>query len=215
MRNSYSRIVLGLALCSALVAASRASAPSPGNSTVPSCISLVGTSGRVPAHAAGAFQVEVRDLANRPIVGAHVVIELSGCPDLHFCADQLDPAMDVDCANKRIGKYTDQNGAVGFTLLGGSDGSGHAIELLGGGKVFEDGTLIGTPTVSAFDLDGANGVGINDLSVWLTDFGTVGNPAFGRSDFDCSGNVGINDLSVWFTAFGSGAQIQSCGATCP
>ena len=158
MRDSYSRIVLGLALCSALVAAPRASAPSPGNSPVPSCISLVGTSGRVPAHAAGAFRVVVRDLANNPTVGAHVVVDQSGCPDLHFCADQLDPAMDVD---------------------------------------------------------GANGVGVNDASVWLTDFGTVGNPAFGRSDFDCSGDVGINDFSVLLTAFGSGTQVQSCGAACP
>ncbi len=100
----------------------------------------------------------VRDLAINPIAGAHVVIDLSCCPDLHFCADQLDPAMDVDCAN-------------------------------GGGG--------------------------NDLSVWLTDFGTLGSPAFGRSDFDCSGDVGINDFSVLLTAFGRGTQVQSCGAACP
>ena len=172
MRDPFSRMWLRLALCSALVAGSRpASAePPPPNSTVPSCISLVGTSGGVPAHGAGAFQVIVRGVANDPIAGAHVVIDLSGCPDLHLCADQLDPAMDVDCASKRVGKYTDQNGAVGFTLLGGSNGSGHAVELLGGGEIFAEGFLIGSPTVSAFDLDGVNGVGINDVSVWLTDF---------------------------------------------
>jgi hypothetical protein len=69
--------------------------------------------------------------------------------------------------------------------------------------------------VSAYDLDGTGGVTINDLSVWITDFGTFGNPAFGRSDFDCSGGVGINDMSVWLSAFGAGAQIESCGAICP
>ena len=48
--------------------------------------------------------------------------------------------------------------------------------------------LIGSPTVAAYDLDGASGVGANDLSAWLTDFGS-GQP-YGRSDFDCSGGVG-------------------------
>jgi hypothetical protein len=208
---------LAALLTLALVAASTPAAaePSPSNSITPPCISLVGTSGTIPAHAAGAFQVLVRDLANNPIAGAHVVIDLSSCPDLHLCADQLDPAMDVDCANKRVGKFTSAAGTVTFTLLGGSNGAGNAVELLAAGKIYEDGTLIGSPTVSTFDLDGAGGVGINDLSVWLTDFGTVGAPAFGRSDFDCSGGVGINDLSVWLTAFGTGAQIESCGAICP
>ena len=82
-------------------------------------------------------------------------------------------------------------------------------------KIYENGTLIGSPTACTFDLDGSDGVGVNDLSVWLTDFGALGNPAFGRSDFDCSGSVGINDFSVWLTAFGRGDQAQSCGATCP
>jgi hypothetical protein len=188
--------------------------PSPANSITPPCLSLVGISGNVPAHGAGAFQVVVRDLANNPVVGAHVVIDLSGCPDLHLCPDQLDPVMDVDCAHKRVGKFTSATGAVTFTLLGGSNG-GPGVTLLAGGKIYEDGTLIGSPTVSAFDLDGANGVSVNDLSVWLADFGTLGNPAFGRSDDDCSGSVGINDMSVWLSAFGSGTQTESCGATCP
>jgi hypothetical protein len=208
-------MVMLLAL--ALVAASTPAGaePSPPNSTTPPCISLVGTSGNVPALGAGQFHVLVRDLANNPIAGAHVVIDLSGCPDLQLCADQLDPAMDVDCANKRVGKFTSAAGAVTFTLLGGSNGSGNAVELLAGGKIYEDGILIGAPTVSAYDLDGAGGVGANDLSAWLIDFGTLGAPAFGRSDFDCSGSIGINDFSLMLTALGSGAQTQSCGATCP
>jgi hypothetical protein len=187
----------------------------PPNATVPAAISLVGSLGGVPAHSAGAFQVIVRDPGNNPLPGAHVVIDLSGCPDLHLCADQLDPGVDIDCAGKRVGRYTDALGSARFTLLGGSNGAGHAAELLGAGRVYEDGVLIGSPTVSAFDLDGVVGVAINDFSVWLQDFGTSGNPPFGRSDFDGSGSVGVNDLSVWLTAFGTGAQAQSCGATCP
>jgi len=211
------RTVSALIACLGLAAASRSAGAEfpPSNTIVPPCIPLVGTSGNVPDHGAGSFQVIVRDLANNPVVGARVYVDLSGCPDLHMCADQLDPTLNVDCANMVVSKLSGAAGIAEFTLLGGSNGSGNAVELLGAGKVFVNGVLLGFPTVSAFDLDGRNGVGINDLSVWLTDFGTVGNPPFGRSDFDCSGSVGVNDLSLWLTAFGSGAQVQSCGGTCP
>ena len=73
--------------------------------------------------------------------------------------------------------------------------------------------LIGSPTASAYDLDGAAGVAINDLSAWLSDFGS-GN-AYGRADYDCSGSVAINDLSSWLTLFGAGASLESCVTACP
>ena len=73
--------------------------------------------------------------------------------------------------------------------------------------------LIGSPSISAFDLDGGGGVGANDLSIWLTDFGS-GN-AYGRSDYDCSGDVGANDLSSWLTVFGSAGSAESCAGVCP
>jgi hypothetical protein len=185
------------------------------NSTVPSCISLVGAAGGVPAQSAGGFTVTVRDLANNPVAGAMIVVDLSGCPDLHFCADQLDPGVIVNCAAKTVSRPSAADGTAHFTLLGGSNGAGNAVELLGSGNIFANGTLIARPTVSAYDLDGANGVGINDLSAWLVDFGTANNPAFGRSDFDCSGSVGANDFSVWLTAYGRADQLTSCGASCP
>ena len=97
--------------------------------------------------------------------------------------------------------------------LVGSNGAGNAVTLLGGGRIFKNGTLIQFPTVSAYDLDSSSGVGANDLSAWLTDFGT-GNP-YGRCDYDCSGGIGANDLSLWLTAFGSGTMAISCGASCP
>src|SRR6266849_9817869 len=137
-------LAVSLGFVCVAVSYAAATPPSPGNSTVPACISLVGSSGGVPANAAGRFQVTVRDLANNPVAGAHVVVDLSACPDLHFCADQLDPSVDVDCANKRVGKLSDQNGQVSFTLLGGSNG-GPGIALLGAAKIYDNGTLIGSP----------------------------------------------------------------------
>jgi hypothetical protein len=201
------------AISCAAVSPASASFPSPSNSTVPACFNLVGSSAGAPAQAAGSFDVVVRDLANNPVQGAHVVVDLSGCPDLHFCADQLDPSVDVDCALKMVGKFTDPNGRATFVLLGGSNGAGNASTLLNGGKIFRNGVLLGSPTVGAYDLDGSGGVGASDLSAWLSDFAS-GIP-FGRSDYDCSFGVGASDLSLWLTAFGSGQQAESCTATCP
>ena len=214
MRSLICILALLLAMPS-LVLAQPCSQIGHGNSTSPACFSLVGAAGGLPAHSFGRFQVVARDIGNYPCSGARVTVDLSGCPDLHLCADQLDPAVVVNCGAKTATSLTAADGTVNFTLLGGSNGTGNAISLVGAGKIYMNGTLIGAPTVSAFDLDGVNGVGINDLSVLLTDFGTVANPAFGRSDFDCSGSVGINDFSVWLTAFGRGDQTQSCGASCP
>jgi hypothetical protein len=185
---------------------------SPANDTAPNCISLVGTNGLVPA-ATGQFTVICRDLANNPMAGAVVVIDLSTCPDLVLCADQMDPNATVDCVRKTVSKLTAADGSVHFTVLGGSNGAGNAVTLLDGGMIFSNGVLIGSPTVSTYDLDGSGGVGANDLSAWLGDFGTAQN--FGRSDYDCSGNLGANDLSFWLGVFGSGTMTASCGASCP
>src|SRR5262252_1224345 len=84
-----------------LLAASAAMAgvPSAANSTTPACISLVGSLSGVP-DGAGQFTVTVRDLANNPLNGASVVIDLSGCADLNICNDQLDANALVNCGAK-------------------------------------------------------------------------------------------------------------------
>ena len=48
--------------------------------------------------------------------------------------------------------------------------------------MFASGVLLGTATLAYVDLDGSDGMGGNDISLWLTDFGS-GEP-IGRSDFD-------------------------------
>ena len=209
MRPRFLPCILLALLTPALTSASP---PSPANDTTPLCISLVGANGATPAPA-GQFTVVCRDLANNPMPGAVVVIDLSACPDLEICADQMDPAATVDCAHKTVSKLTAADGSVHFTLLGGSNGAGNASTLLSGGRIYKNGTLIQAPTVSAFDLDGSAGVGAGDLSAWLTDFGS-GLP-FGRSDYDCSGNVGASDLGLWLTAFASTTMAQSCVSSCP
>jgi hypothetical protein len=195
-------------------AAVHATTPSPGNSIVPSIIRLVGTTGNVPAQSLGEFEVVFRDLANNPIPGASVVVDLSLCADLQVCADQRDANAIVDCANKRVSKITDGAGRVRMTLLGASNGAGNATTPINGGRIYANGTLIQSPTVVAFDLDGSFGVGGPDLSAWLGDF-LAAPTTYGRSDYDNSGNIGGADLSVWLTVFRSATMTESCASSCP
>jgi len=197
-----------------IASAAMAGVPSPAQSTVPACIKLVGSKANVPdPH--GLFTVVVKDLAGNPINNASVVIDISGCTDLRLYSNQLDAGANVNCPAKRTQKFADATGTVTFIVLGESR-PGVGVTLQGAGKIFANGTQLGSPTVSAFDLNGGgNGVEITDLSLWLQDFGSPGNPPFGRSDFDCSGSVGINDLSQWLAEFGFTTSIDGGQANCP
>jgi pimeloyl-ACP methyl ester carboxylesterase len=213
MLRSLLLTMLCLALLSPTANGATACVPSWAMSTTPTTIWLVGSSRGVPDARHGQFKVVVRDLANNPLNGASVVIDLSYCPDLAICADQMDPDAMVNCAAKTIRKFTNAQGEATFTVLGHSTGAADATTLAGGARIYANGTLIGQPTAAAFDLDGSGGVGAGDLSVWLADFGS-GEP-FGRSDFDGSASVGAADLSDWLDVFGSGESAQSCATSRP
>lgn len=195
--------------------ATRAGVPSPGNTTAPSFITLVGsTVAGVPDTVEGVFVVTARDLANNPIAGSPVDIDLSGCGDLRLCADQLNVNYTLNCATKTVRAYTDNNGLVRFTILGASN-NGPPSSHANCGKVYLDGVLIKSPTIAAPDLDGAIGLGANDLSKWFEDFGTL--EYWGRSDYDGSGGpaLGANDLSIWIRYFGGQRSTSSCASYCP
>src|SRR5207244_10781475 len=74
-----------------------ADVPSASHSTVPSCITLVGSQTGVPDAVAGQFLVVVRTLIDAPKSGASVVVDLLGCGDISICSDQLDPTATVNC----------------------------------------------------------------------------------------------------------------------
>jgi len=189
-----------------------ASVPSPANSTTPSCMSLVCSTLGNPDSTAGKFTVIVRDLANNLLNGSSVVCDFSADADVKICNPQLNANYTLNCGSKTVRAFTDVTGTVAFTITGGGTGT-HTVLTGNGGKIYADGVLLKTTTVSAFDLDGAGGVGANDLSAWLGDFGS--GLAYGRSDYDCNGSVGANDLSLWLAVFGSGLDSASCSATCP
>ena len=196
-----------------LAAAAMAGVPSPGNSSSPACISLVGAAAGAPDSVVGKFCVTVRDLANNPLNGSSVTVDLSNDQDAIMCDNQLNANYIVNCAAKTVRAFTNASGDVCFTILGGSDGGGNATNLLNAGRIYADGVLLTSPTVSIYDLDDVGGVGANDLSAWFGDFGS--GFAYGRSDYDCSGDIGANDLSLWFGVFGAGTSSDSCTGNCP
>jgi pimeloyl-ACP methyl ester carboxylesterase len=204
-------VVVTVALLLATTAS--ASPPSAANSTTPSAIRLVETNGTSPDAATGGFSIVIRGLAHNPISNASVTIDFSNCPDVDLCGDQMDAAATVTCASRTVRKITNATGEVQFVLLGHSHGSANAAMATERARIFANGVLLGEPATSEFDLDGVSAVGANDLSVWLTDFGSNLNPT--RSDYDASGAVTANDLSVWLTVFGAGGSVQSCVTTCP
>jgi len=187
--------------------------PSPANSTTPACVTLVGSDGNLTASPVGEFSVIFRDLANNPVPNLLIDVDFSLVPELFIAAHQPDPALLVDCAGKKVSKRTDVNGRADFCIVGASTDAFPPSTLLGGCRIYAGGTLIASPTASAFDLDGRDGVGAGDLFEFLNDFVTGLN--YGRSDFDCSGSIGAGDLALWLRAFASGTQLVSAAVACP
>jgi len=212
MRPSHA-ILLGAALLVFQAPDSaRADTPPFPNHITPACIRLVASNGAAPASAFGQFEVLIRDLANNPMPDVSVVIDLSWIPELALATDQLDPDVVLNCGFGTVGKISDVNGRVVFCIVGGGRAGVPPSALLGAGRIYANGTLIATPTVSAFDLDGLHGLGAGDLTQFLNDFSTGVN--YGRSDYDCSDYLGAGDLVIWLTAFSSGTQVVSA-AVCP
>jgi len=225
-------VLLTLLLISTLPTAARGSVPSPANSIVPTHISLVGTSNDI-ADPAGGFTVFLRDLANIPIEGALIVVDFSQCSDVRLCADPHencgigglsttgggcfpfgdDTCEVVDCLTRTIRKHANCAGTATFRIVGNSIGSisgpGSPPRCAG---VYSDGVLIGSPSVSIYDLNGG-GVSASDLSTWLQDFFGPYNPL--RSDYNGNGAVDAADLSSWLINFFGAGSASGCTNLCP
>lgn len=194
-----------------LTTAASANTPPVPTSTLPAFIHIVGTTAGVPDTVAGNFVVTIRDLANNPVAGSDVRVDLWGCPDIRMASDQLNPNYTVDCATHTVGAYTNLAGVATFTLLGSSWAAG-SYSGLSCARIYADGVLLGTPTVSAFDLNGAGGMSAADISMWLGDLGSMSYR--GRSDFDQNGVLNAGDLSVWLGVLGR-QRSSVTSAVCP
>jgi hypothetical protein len=199
----------------AVAATAFAGVPSPGNSTIPGRINLVGTDvGGVPdAAASGAtVTVTVRDLANNPIANSTVVLDFANCTvDTRFGDVQPFAGLTTNCGAKTVRAFTDVAGQATFVVVGGGFGT-PAAHAVGCGRVFADGVQLGTLNVGFYDMNGVAGVGGADLALWASDFGGGGTD---RTDYDNSGATGGADLAIWATVFGVGGSNTSAATYCP
>ena len=207
------RVTHVIALTIALVAPAEALAiGSAALSTVPSHVLLVGLDMGVADTTTGAFLIVIRDLANNPIPGTNVEIRLLNCPGARVAVDQRQPGITSRCVTHGILATTDLNGSTRFAAVGGGDPAGpHGTGACA--SVYAGGVLMGDVRVAYLDLDGSSGMGANDISIWLSDFGT-GEP-IGRSDFNGDQVLTADDLSVWFGIWGTGTQTASPASYCP
>lgn len=188
-----------------------ASVPSPANSLIPHCISLVGSSSGV-VDPVGNFSVTVRDINNVPVNNSLVVVDFSACSGVTLC--QTQPGLTVDCGSHTVRGFSNSSGVFTATIAGhGNNPGGNQppFNPPGCAKVFADGVLLGNGTnvnISMYDQDG-NGVAGGDLSSFLGDFFGSG-PL--RSDYDCTGSVDGADLSKWLTVFFGSGSANNCPA---
>jgi len=179
--------------------------PSPTCSTVPSCITLVGQNGSI-TDPLGEFCVTVRD-CNTALEGVLVVVDFSNCPGIQLCSESTDPDVTVDCLFPQVRKLTDENGVACFRIVGGGGGAA-GVDCEDCATINAEGVLLGHAAVTAFDLDNAGGMGLSDLSLWLSGF--LNEPGCRLFDLDCSGAAGPADLSLWLDAYFAGGSISSC-----
>ena len=165
------RKAAALAACGVMFAAvAFAGVPSPGNSTTPLRINLVGHSiGTGQPDGAQLFStvtVTVRDLGNNVIANSSVVIDFSGCvSDTRIGDVQPLAGLTANCGTKGVSTLTDIAGVATFTVEGGGI-AGAGAHAFGAGKVYADGVLLGNINVGLFDLNGVTGVDGLDLSVF-------------------------------------------------
>src|SRR5215471_20922330 len=205
--------LLRLVSCAALLFAGPSHAvPSPTTSTIPSHILLVGRSSDLADTSSGAFLVVVHDLTNVPVVNSTVEVRILNCPGARLSSQSYNPGTTIRCGTAGELHTTDIHGEARFTLVGGGTpgsppGAGPCVQI------FASGVLLGTASLAYVDLDGSGGVGTNDLSYWLSDFG-LGEP-IGRSDFDGDGQVDASDLSLWLGIWGAAGSTESAASYCP
>ncbi len=189
--------------------------PSPANSTIPKLIWIVGRSSAGLADTAGRFRVVYRDIANNPITNALIRVEFLAAAGVRLCGAQESSVTAMDCGapNPWVEGLTGPDGSWSPSLTGCSNGTA-GISPDGLARFHSPIGVLGSARVAILDLAGCNGMGANDLSIWLIDFGAANGVQ--RSDYDGNGTVGANDLSLWLNAFGSMQSAEGCGlAVCP
>jgi hypothetical protein len=222
-----SALVLIALLIAGATSSAFASPPTGGNTALPCAMTLVGIDAHGSPDPLGAFTVTSNHTDGTPNVGALVVLDFSGCPDVSICSAQVTPGITAQCSptSHTISGFTNAGGQVTFYVIGG--GNGHqpcsaapCMIVSIDGVVVTDGVNHPIVNVSTTDLNGINGVSAADLSQFFADSFSATYCA--RSDYDhsvtCAFAVGASDLSRWLTSF-FGGYVFDCaslsGQLCP
>jgi len=122
------------------------------------------------------FHVVVRDIANVPVAGASVVVNLCNCPSVHLCSGPCDVLVTSDAA-----------GNATFNIKGGGLCPGAVA------SVTADGVLLASRAVASPDQDG-------DLTVTAADIAIINGklllPYDPGADLNCDGTVNSTDVSI-------------------
>lgn len=184
MRRWLAPLLCALALA-AMASRSAAAVPSPTNSSTPACLA--------PCPMGDAsFLVVVRDLANNPVGGSTVVIDLSQCPGAFICDGLGSDPYITDKPNRMLHATTDASGTIEFhPRLGGTGAPGSV-------RVYADGVLLHAYALASPDQSG-NGLVVSiidpDDAIFAAKLGTSDPTA----DFDCDGTVNLTDQQYFFS----------------
>jgi hypothetical protein len=175
----------------------------------PRGVALVGHHGAADPVGQVSFQV-VQRFSGVPLVSLPVQLGFGGCGDVRLYSDVVAEGISLDCQNQVATAYTDGQGVARFTLVGG--GSGPPIVTGPCATVRVAGYTFPALVVSAFDLDGMNGVSAADGSILAADLFSGQYRA--RSDFDGDGDVDALDLGFFARALFGGGSPASGSVVC-
>jgi hypothetical protein len=137
-----------------------ANVPSPGNSTVPSFIPVVGVhdvaGARVP-HNGQSITITVNDFTGNPIAGSAVEIDFSACDDIFLCNLVIPGAGTVVC--DVVQATTNGSGQVTLSVVGAANNTSGGAAGAGANcvEVRADGVVLGNATATVVDQNGAAG----------------------------------------------------------
>lgn len=187
----------------------------PWNQTLPPVVRLVGADVAGHPDTLGIFTVVCRDFANNLMPDARIVVDFTAATDLRLCDTQVPGLARVP---RGVEGRTDAQGRMRVAILGcaipGAPPSGPRAIAFYFHDYFQyfrdDYWIMGYASGAAFDLNGSQGVGGADFSLWLKAFVSGASPAV--ADYDGNGAVGGADLSEWLRAFVMAGSTVTCPA---
>ena len=184
----------------------------PFNSTVPNAVLIVGYDGAAVPDPHGELVVVVRSGCNQLMSGQLVELSFVSCGATRIASGGYPPGITADCrpTHRSARRVTAANGEARFIIPGTTvPGAAQAYDCV---EILVEGRMFRRARVVAADLDGAGGVGANDLAHFIRAFVT-GDATL--ADMDGDGAIGANDLAGFLTWFSLAGSLTTPAELCP